>query len=471
MKKVKILTVFVLLFLFLFSSCSQAMADQDSNNDFKDQSRKVNGVPNTFAVMAPLKVTNWNEFKSDLNTVKNYGVQAVSVDVWWGDVEKNGNNQFNWSYYESIFAEIREAGLDIVPIMSFHQCGGNVGDDYTSYLPSWIWYNFSGVSPEDLKYRSETGAYCSEYISLWADHLVINEYIEFMNAFEDHFAYLAGDIDELNISGGPAGELRYPSYNSHDWGGYGNRGTLQSYGSFAINDFRNDMLSKYGSLWGVNNAWGISLSSVNQINPPSDANWFFNNWDYVDTQYGRDFIDWYNWSLKEHGERLLNAAKTAFNEEFANIELGMKIAGVHWEMVNPMYPRLAEITAGFIKVSQDYQSDSTGHGYNNIISAFSGHNRHINLHFTCLEKGNEYGTSYSTAENLVFWVAQEAARQNVTIKGENALSGGVRSNYGWDKIHNAFSWASYTGLTVLRLHDVSYGTGAYRYAQFIQEFD
>jgi len=117
----------------------------------------------TANVMAPLHVTNISEFEGWLTTAKNMGVDAVSVDVWWGDVETS-DNTFNWSYYDNLFSKIIAHGLKIVPIMSFHQCGGNVGDDYTSKLPSWIWSKGT-----DMKYKSEQGNYSSEYVALWAD--------------------------------------------------------------------------------------------------------------------------------------------------------------------------------------------------------------------------------------------------------------------------------------------------------------
>ncbi len=461
---------------FLFTACdsvenSVTPADTQAVEQQELQTRAGSGNY-SFAVMAPLHVNNWGDFEYRLSVAKSMGVQAVSVDVWWGDVEANGDQNFNWSYYDTIFGKIRDAGLDIVAIMSFHQCGGNVGDDYTAYVPSWIWSHYSGVSATDMQYRSETGAYSGEYVSLWADQYVMDEYIEFMNAFESRYGWMASDFDELNISGGPAGELRYPSYNSHDWGGYPNRGTLQAYSSLAKQDFRNDMLAKYGSLSGINSAWGSSMTSVSQINPPSNADWFFNSYDYVDSQYGRDFIDWYNGSLSEHGERLINAASQAFNNEFSSIPLGMKIPGIHWRIADPNYPRLAEITAGLIQTSVDYQNSSTGHGYNNILSTFEGHSRAVNLHFTCLEMGNEgHAPAYSMAENLVFWVANAAEAKGIPIKGENALAGGVHSDFGWDKINNAFQWASYTGLTVLRIGDVTNnGTGQYRFSQLISDY-
>jgi len=452
--------------LFLFTGCSNGL-----NAPAEGDARTLSGSGYTFAAMAPLHVTNWSEFENQLVTARNLGIDAISVDVWWGDVEAAGDQVFDWSYYDTIFGKIRTAGLDIVPIMSFHQCGGNVGDDYDSYLPSWIWTHFAGVPAEDLKYRSETGAYTAEYVSLWADDHVVSEYTEFMNAFEDRYGYMAADILELNVSGGTAGELRYPSYNSHDWGGYPNRGTLQCYSDPAKEDFRDWLLAKYGSLAGINSAWGTSLGSTDQINPPGNPDYFFSSYDYKNIQYGKDLLDWYNQSLSDHGTRLINAAAAAFDDEFASIDLGMKIPGIHWMMGDPTYPRLAEMTAGLIPSSVNYQNSSTGYGYNNIISTFAATSRQVNLHFTCLEMGNEnYSPAYSRAEDLVFYVAAAAAAQGVVIKGENALSGGVTTDAGWNKIENALQWASYSGLTVLRLGNVASGTGLRRYMGVINTY-
>ena len=148
----------------------------------------------TANVMAPLKVTDWADFEHDLAAVKAYGVDAVSVDVWWGDVEKAGDNRFDWSYYDRVFRTITDAGLDIAPIFSFHQCGGNVGDDYTSLLPAWLWKKYAGrrvdgirLGEHGLQHRSEQGNYSPETVQGWADRVVANEYRDFTEAFTRHF--------------------------------------------------------------------------------------------------------------------------------------------------------------------------------------------------------------------------------------------------------------------------------------------
>ena len=77
--------------------------------------------------MAPLIVDNWGAFTNDLNAVKAYGVDAVSVDVWWGLVEASGDNQFSWGYYDQLFATITNAGLDVQSV------NHNIYDNHKGY--------------------------------------------------------------------------------------------------------------------------------------------------------------------------------------------------------------------------------------------------------------------------------------------------------------------------------------------------
>lgn len=433
-------------------------------------------------VMAPLEVSDWTQFSNQLATVEAYGVDAVTVDVWWGKVEAAGDNQFNWSYYDQIFQVITSRGLDIVPIFSFHQCGGNVGDTCNIPLPSWLWSKYQGATLNGvtldingLKHRSEQGNFSSETVQGWATPLVQNEYQAFTQAFVARYGTTyATRMQEINVSLGPAGELRYPSYNSHDSGtGYPTRGALQAYSPLAIKSFQQWALAKYGTLAGINAAWGSSVTAITQVQPPSNAGFFFSSGDYRNTQYGKDLIDWYNKSLVDHGERMLDTVLAALGSSFPGAEIGYKIPGVHWSMTGPT-PRAAEVTAGLIQTSVDMYAVNTGRGYANIVGlanrvADSG--RGVILHFTCLEFNDEnFAPQYSQAKTLVGWVGAEAGRQGVKIKGENALAGGITSNTGWDNVNQAFDSFPYIGMTVLRVGEVASGTGATRYAQFIQKY-
>lgn len=440
------------------------------------------GPLETANVMAPLRVSDWTSFEKQLNTVKNYGIDAVSVDVWWGEVEATADNQFKWDYYDTIFSKIKAHGLKIVPILSFHQCGGNVGDDCNIPLPSWLWGKYIGqtfngiqINDIDLKYKSEQGHLSQETLQLWADPLVANEYTNFIKAFKTHFASYGSNIIEINVSAGPSGELRYPSYNAHDSGtGYPTRGGLQSYSRLAVQDFQQKMLGKYTTLAGINKAWGTNLSQVSKIQPPDNAEFFFKHGDYRNIQYGKDFVDWYNQSLVDHGKALITNVINTLGNDFPAAKIGYKIPGVHWTMGSPDYPRAAEVAAGLIQTSVDFNADATGHGYANVVGlakSLSALGRGIVLHFTCLEMDDQdFSPQYSLAKSLVFWVAQEAQRQGVTIKGENALAGGVTSDHGWDNINNAFEFAAYSGLTTLRIGEVASGIGQSRYTAFIDKY-
>ena len=440
------------------------------------------GPLDTANVMAPLHVDDWGTFENQLDTVKNYGVDAVSADVWWGAVEGAGDNNFDWSYYDKLFFTIKSHGLKIVPILSFHQCGGNVGDTCDIPLPPWLWTKYVGrsfngvqINDTDLQYKSEQGHFSKETLQLWADALVANEYTDFVKAFKDHFTSYNNDFIEINVSAGPSGELRYPAYNAHDNNtGYPTRGGLQSYSRLAVQDFQTKMLSKYGNLAGVNKAWGINLTDAGQIQPPSNAEFFFSHGDYKNIQYGKDFVDWYNQSLVDHGKTLVANVINTLGGSFPTAKIGYKFPGVHWAMTNPAYPRAAEVAAGLIQTSVDFNADASGHGYANIVGlakTLASSGRDIVLHFTCLEMDNEnFPPQYSLAQTLVFWVANEAKRQGVTIKGENALAGGVANDHGWNNIINAFDFASYTGLTTLRIGEVAGGTGQARYSDFIRKY-
>lgn len=428
-------------------------------------------------VMAPLLVQDRDTFRQQLQIAKQIGVEGVSVDVWWGLVEERGDQQFNWQYYDEIFADIRGAGLKIMPIIAFHQCGGNVGDDCDVPLPAWVWQHFrpQGLTVADLQYQSEYGNRSIETLALWADPWVMPQYIEFMQAFVSQYGALAKDISEINISMGPAGELRYPSYNSHDGSrtAYPSRGGFQAYSALAVADFRASMQQRYQHIDQLNLVWQTAFRSFEQLGPPPDAEAFIKSGAQFNSVYGRDFINWYHSALVAHGQRMLKAAATAFDGVFSQTALGFKIPGIHWQMSSAgNFARSAELAAGLIDSQQAYSAEN-GYGYQQLVALaaeFSREQRPVVLHFTALEMDDNPGApSYSLAKSLVQWLGAEAARQQVTLKGENALAAGVTHPQGWDNIDAVFTRDRYRGITILRLQQVSSGgLGQQRYQQLIE---
>lgn len=65
---------------------------------------------------------------ASLMALKSAGAEGVMVDAWWGLVEKDGPGEYNWDGYAELIKMVEKLGLKIQVVMSFHQCGGNVGD-------------------------------------------------------------------------------------------------------------------------------------------------------------------------------------------------------------------------------------------------------------------------------------------------------------------------------------------------------
>jgi beta-amylase len=454
---------------------------------------KLNRGDTTIHAMAPLLVGNPNDMNSDetkaaladwrrqLAEAKKLKIDGISMDMWWGMIEKE-KGTYNFDYFHALTDDVIKAGLDVAAVLSFHQCGGNVGDTESIPIPSWTWKDLADkFGTTDLnvgKYKSEQGNYSPEYIQLWADKYAMPYYAGVMNAFKTSFAAKAPFISEVNVSLGPSGEMRYPSYNSHDVGtGYPTRGALQAYSDLAKTDFRSWAIKKYGSVQGVGNAWGIKDLNADNILPPDNASSFYDMNNHLNTPYGKDLIDWYNSSLVDHGKNVLSTAQSIFgaaDSPFLGTPVGAKIPGVHWRMGwidgnNNVYfsDRKAETNAGLIQTSQPWV-ESNAYGYQNILNMFKGlqplrpgTGTPIIPSYTCLElpDGQDGPDAQSLPHTAATRFGQAANALGLSLKGENALSGTLYNAYDWDLMDNEVKTPAspgryYSGLTILRLHDI-----------------
>jgi hypothetical protein len=438
--------------------------------------------------MAPLYVQSsaQQEFEGLLKEAKDIGVEAVSVDVWWGLVLKDRDRP-DWEYYHRIFQAVENAGLKIVPILATHKCGGGPGDNCLCEkapppgesekcaipLPDWLYTDIArqaGYSSEDMQYRSETGRLQDDALPPWLtegeNSPILVEFSRFYQLFRKEFESLAerGGFAEINISLGPTGELRYPSYNKGDGWQFPQRGHFQASSGPALKSFTHWMKTKYGNLENAVERCGIPSMTQNGT---------------IASVYDRDFIEWYADALLAHGQRLLVAADAVFGGIYAKIPLGMKIPGVHWQLQCTSTYRMAEITAGLIRMDYDFNSEGQArlhdHGYNHIFEMITNTKRHIKkrhpdrdliLHFTALEMDNDPGCTMqsavhgtSRAESLVYWISDGAGKWGVTLRGENALQfvGGAEDPWGenrnWGYISGAVDNGFYSGFTFLRLWD------------------
>ncbi|BDC99855.1 family 14 glycosylhydrolase [Persicobacter psychrovividus] len=448
-----------------------------SENTFVPVHRK------SFRVMGPLHLSaasdrrmisrdDWQEFDRQLRLMKEAGVEAISVDVWWGLVQQQGPTHFDWNYYDRIVQLIRLNGLNWVPILSFHQAGGNVNDDFTQWTPVWLWgelmQGHTDLTLSDFQYVSESGAASVEYVSLWADEYVLPYYRRFMEAFKRRFAPYEDMTAEINISLGPAGELRYPSYNAHDWGDYPNRGTLQCYSKLAVEDFREYLQRQYTNIKEMNIHWETAYLDFSEVMMPKAPDDFFGAQTYYKTVMGRDLISWYHNSLLMHGRRVLKVALEVFSgEHFDRTPLGFKIAGVHWNISNPNMPRVSEITAGLLN-AHPHLNGTDQREYLEMLNILidKEDRERLVVHFTCLEKFNKDHEGFSRAEDLVRWVADAAAELKINVAGENATTYELSTGEGWSQMERALTRTNgYSGLTILRIKnllDTEYGFSRFK---------
>ncbi|XP_057525945.1 beta-amylase-like isoform X2 [Amaranthus tricolor] len=368
-------------------------------------------------VMLPLGVVSpKNSFKDEegtriqLEELKEAGVDGIMVDVWWGTVESNGPKQYDWKAYRHLFKVVQEYGLKIQAIMSFHQCGGNIGDTINITLPQWVLD--IGINNPDIFYTNLASTRNVEYLSLGVDnqHLfhgrsAIQIYGDFMKSFRENMADFleAGIIVDIEVGAGPAGELRYPSYPEAQGWEFPGIGEFQCYDKYMAEDFKKAATEAGHPEWELPNDAGQYNDTPEQTN-------FFKKQGTYQTEKGVFFLTWYSNKLIIHGDQILEEANKAFRG--CILKLAIKVSGIHWWY--KYHCHAAELTAGY------YNLDDRD-GYRPIARMLTRHNAILN--FTCLEMidTEQPSEAFSGPEELVQQVLSDVWKENVKVAGENAL--------------------------------------------------
>eukprot|EP01123_Difflugia_compressa_P005794 TRINITY_DN17901_c0_g1_i1.p1 TRINITY_DN17901_c0_g1~~TRINITY_DN17901_c0_g1_i1.p1 ORF type:complete len:454 (-),score=67.50 TRINITY_DN17901_c0_g1_i1:42-1211(-) len=336
-------------------------------------------------------------------------------DVWWGIVEKNGPQQYQWSAYLELLEKVKNAGLKFQATMSFHSCGGNVGDQCDIPLPPWV--TSIGDSNPDIFYTDQQGNRDKEYLSLGVDNETLFEgrnpvqiYTNFVQSFVSNFSsYIGNTLVELQIGLGPAGELRYPSYQLSHWS-FPGVGEFQCYDKYMLKDLAAAATASGHSDWGYGGPDNAGSYNCNPCTDSSCGPFFTNGNDNFASPYGQFFLNWYAGLLIAHGDNILGSIESVVG---GRLKLTAKVSGIHWQFNTPHHG--AELTAG-------YKNDD-GKAYDRLASMFAKHS--VSFDFTCLEmRDNEQpgSTCCCSPENLVGMTLQAAKNANIGYQGENALA-------------------------------------------------
>ncbi|KAF8412500.1 hypothetical protein HHK36_000465 [Tetracentron sinense] len=358
---------------------------------------------------------------TSLAALKSAGVEGVMVDAWWGLVEKDGPLKYNWEGYYELVQMVQKHGLKLQVVMSFHQCGGNVGDSCSIPLPPWVLEEIS--QNPDLVYTDRSGQRNPEYISWGCDSLPvlrgrtpIQVYSDYMRSFRERFSdYLGGVIVEVQVGMGPCGELRYPSYpESNGTWRFPGIGEFQCYDKYMRSSLEASAEAIGKTEWGISGPH--DSGHYNQF--PEDTGFFRRDGTWK-TEYGQFFLEWYSAKLIEHGDRILAAAESIFRGTGA--KLSGKVAGIHWHYRTRSHA--AELTAG-------YYNTRNHDGYLPIARMLG--KRGVVLNFTCMEMrdGEQPEHANCSPEGLVRQVKTATMTSRTDLAGENALERYDEGAYG-----------------------------------------
>ncbi|GIQ86765.1 glycoside hydrolase, family 14 [Kipferlia bialata] len=384
--------------------------------------------------------------QQDFHILKQGGTDGIMLDVWWGIAEQYGPKQYDFSAYQEIAGYARDAGLSMQAVMSFHRCGGNVGDDCDIPLPSWVLD--VARADKDLFYRDQWDGYDEEYLSWAADtrpvfqgRTALEMYSDYMYAFADQMCEYINDgtLTEVQVGPGPCGELRYPSYQTDRWS-FPGIGAFQAWGQYLLADWQ-----AYATNLG-HPEWTSPPTDAGgyNTNPPSSVSFFQGGYK---SEYGKAFLSWYSQRLIDHGANVLAKAQAVFGDR---VDLAMKIAGIHWWYGDSTHA--AELTAGYYNL---YGQS----GYAPIARMFGQYGARFD--FTCLEMTDAQQSGSNAAcmpEELVHQTMDDAAGLTPYC-GENALA-----RYDWSAyttIEQAIQYRLYNfkAFTYLRLDDTLMQSG------------
>ncbi|PSS14432.1 Beta-amylase [Actinidia chinensis var. chinensis] len=415
-----------------------------------DEKMLLNYVP--VYVMLPLEVItvdnalkNKNGLEKQLKELRTAGVDGVMVDVWWGIVESKGPKQHDWSAYRSLFQLVQQCGLKLQAIMSFHQCGGNIGDAVNILLPQWVLD--VGESNPDIFYTNRGGNRNKEYLTIGVDNLplfagrtAVEIYSDYMKSFRENMSDFleAGLIIDIEVGLGPAGELRYPSYPKNQGWVFPGIGEFQCYDEYLEAEFKEAAASA------GHPEWSLPDNAGEYNDTPESTEFLRPNGTYI-TEEGKFFLTWYSNKLLSHGDQILDEANKAFLG--CKVKLAAKVSGIHWWYKDNSHA--AELTSGFYNLNDR-------DGYRPIARMLSRH--HAILNFTCLEMrdSEQNADAKSGPQELVQQVLSGGWRENIEVAGENALPRYDRAGYNQILLNARPNGVNRDGPPKLRMFGVTY---------------
>ncbi|KAF8409738.1 hypothetical protein HHK36_005817 [Tetracentron sinense] len=408
--------------------CILSMAYREKSRSTILESSKQKRIP--IFVMMPIdafgidtsgapRIRKIKAITMSLKALKLAGVHGITVEVWWGIVERYSPLAYNWSLYEELFKLISESGLKLHVALSFHSSMLSSPNEKGGVsLPLWILE--IGYLNKDIYYRDRNGFSNDDYLTLGVDRIplfcgrtALQCYEDLMFSFFNKFESLMGSvIEEISVGLGPSGELRYPAHPFGDgrWR-FPGIGEFQCYDKYMMEDLKMAACQEGKPQWGDKGPQNAGY--YNSL--PSGAPFFEEGRESFISDYGRFFLEWYSGRLICHADAVLakaaNMLKKYQDNEPNSVLLVAKIGGIYWWYQTESHP--AELTAG-------YYNTALRDGYDPLASMLSRHG--VALHISCLEMMDSETprTSLCSPEGLLQQIRAVSKKRLIHLTGRNA---------------------------------------------------
>lgn len=264
------------------------------------------------------------ELRAAAPFIRATGATSHQSPVYWGHVEKEPG-VYDFAFYDAVVALHRELGLKWSPLVTLGP---------SESLPTWY---FNSAERQGLV-SLERGD-VSHVPSIW-DPRLRARVRGFLKAFAERYRD-TGVLESVVLGvSGLLGEARFPTNRPPTADLPGPHGAFPTYDGFWAGDpfaeasFRQAMQAKYGTIAGVNAAWGTRLASFNDVRPFLPA--------YAPSLAARrDFMEWYTGSMLEHARFWLATAR----EFLPEVDLEIRTGGDGSPEHGTDFAGLAEIAA------------------------------------------------------------------------------------------------------------------------------
>ncbi len=330
-------SVLVPLLSFLLFVCYSSRSETNGAFDGKRWNLSTGNLSVSYIQASPIGAfprTNYLEAPPSVESqikLKHLGAVANEDYIAWGSVERSPGN-WEWAQHDAMERTLTEAGLKYVVY------------NWAHFPPTWLRdQREKRTLMKCLEHGEET-----LYLSIF-DPRTIEWYDHFYKNVHKHFGDRVDDIYACIL--GPYGEGNYP-LRVPDWVNMGHCHEGYWCGDkYAVASLQKAMQAKYKKISKLNEAWGLQLTSFEELIPPAQiakADFKPSLQAFTSAAQRRqwlDFITWYHQAIVDFSEKSLNTVLKYYPADKVRLKPGGNYGSVNplpWGTYCPAYAKMAK---------------------------------------------------------------------------------------------------------------------------------